>query len=91
MSEIKVLKVSKNSVPNKVASAIIGNVKDGFDVQVQGIGAASINQAIKSIAVANDFSKEESYYFTGLPKFVEVEIEGQERTAINITIEKRDK
>ena len=43
------LKVSSKSNPVSVAGAIAGIIREKGHVEVQGIGAGAINQALKSI------------------------------------------
>ncbi|MBR6518465.1 MAG: stage V sporulation protein S, partial [Oscillospiraceae bacterium] len=50
-----VLKVSSKSNPVSVAGAIAGIIREKQVVEVQGIGAGAVNQALKSIAVARGY------------------------------------
>ena len=47
-----VLKVSAKSIPNSVAGAIAGVIREKGLVEIQAIGAGAANQAIKSVAIA---------------------------------------
>lgn len=47
---MEVLKVSAKSVPNSVAGAIAGVIRDSGSVEVQAVGAGATNQAVKAIA-----------------------------------------
>ena len=49
------LKVSSKSSPASVAGAIAGMVKDGVPVNMHGVGAGAVNQAIKAVAIARGF------------------------------------
>ena len=51
-----ILKVSSKSSPNSVAGAIAGVLRANGNVEIQVIGAGSLNQAIKAIAIARDLS-----------------------------------
>lgn len=53
-----ILKVSKNTVPGKLASMIARGVQEQKDVYVRAIGAGAINQAVKALAIAKDFAVE---------------------------------
>ena len=44
---MEVLKVSAKSVPNSVAGAIAGVIRDSGSVEVQAVGAGATNQASK--------------------------------------------
>lgn len=50
-----ILKVSSKSSPNSVAGAIAGVLRASGKVEIQVIGAGSLNQAIKAIAIARGF------------------------------------
>ena len=47
---MNVLKVSAKSLPNSVAGAIAGVIRENNEVEIQAVGAGATNQAIKSIA-----------------------------------------
>lgn len=49
---MEILKVSSKSNPSKVAGAIANLYRENKVVEVQTIGAGSLNQAIKAIAIA---------------------------------------
>ena len=50
-----VLKVSSKSIPNSVAGAVAGIVRDKGIVEVQAVGAGATNQAIKAVAIARGY------------------------------------
>jgi stage V sporulation protein S len=86
MAETQVLKVGAKSVPNKVASAIVGMTKEGSNVELQSIGAGAVNQANKAVAIANKFTEEEDFFFVAKSEFVDLEIDGQERTGMKLVL-----
>ena len=49
---MEIIKVSSTSVPNHVAGAIASLMREQDKLMIQTIGAAALNQAIKSIAIA---------------------------------------
>ena len=49
---MEILKVSSKSNPSKVAGAIANVFREQGSVEIQTIGAGSLNQAIKSICIA---------------------------------------
>ena len=51
---MEIIKVSSTSVPNHVAGAIASLMREQDKLMIQTIGAAALNQAIKSIAIARD-------------------------------------
>ena len=84
-----ILKVSAKSSPNAVAGAIAGILRESGTVRVQVIGAGALNQAIKAIAIARSFVANDGIDPVCIPAFQDVEIGGESRTAIRITVEER--
>ena len=84
-----ILKVSTKSSPNAVAGAIAGILREQSVVCVQVIGAGALNQAIKAIAIARAFLSEDGIDPVCIPTFHDVEIGGESRTAIRLTVEHR--
>jgi len=82
-----VLKVSKSSNPGSVAGALAGVVRERGNAEIQAIGAASVNQAVKAIAIARGFLAPSGYNIVCIPAFSEIEVGGEERTAIRFLIE----
>lgn len=81
---MEVLKVSSHSVPNSVAGAIAGVVRDRGDVEVQAVGAGAANQAIKAVAIARGYLAPVGVDLVCVPAFANVTIDGDERTAIKL-------
>ena len=88
-NEVKMLKVSSKSKPNSVAGAIAGLIREDSRVQVQTIGAGALNQAVKGIAIARGFIAPTGQEIVCAPFFRDIEINGEVKTAIVITIESR--
>jgi stage V sporulation protein S len=84
-----VLKVSAHSNPNKVAGAIAGTIREQGKAEIQTIGAGSLNQAIKAIAIARGFVAPGGIDLICIPAFITIEIDGEERTAIKLIVEAR--
>lgn len=84
-----VLKVSSKSNPNSVAGALTGVIKESGIAEIQAIGAGALNQAIKAIAISRGFLAPLGMDLVCIPAFSDVEIEGEERTAIKLTVEIR--
>ncbi len=83
------LKVSTNSNPNKVAGALAKTIKEQGKAELQTIGAGSLNQAIKAVAIARGFVASGGIDLICIPAFVDIEIDGEARTAIRLIIEPR--
>lgn len=83
------LKVSAWSNPKSVAGAIAGVLRERGEVDVQVIGAAALNQAVKAIAIARSYVSGEGIDPICIPGFRDIEINGEGRTAIRIRVEDR--
>ncbi len=84
-----VLKVSSTSRPTAVAGAIANIMRAKTTVEIQAIGAGAVNQTVKSIAIARSYLSEEAIELICTPSFTDVSIDGQERTAIRLVVERR--
>ena len=79
---VELLKVKTTSNPNAVAGAIANILKQQKKLKVQAVGAGSINQAVKSLAVARSYLVVSGNDLNCVPTFSEVNIEGNVKTAI---------
>jgi len=86
-----ILKVSAKSSPNSIAGAIAGFIKEKGAVEIQAIGAGALNQAIKAVAIARGFVAPSGLELICIPAFTEVIIDGEEKTAIKLIIEPRNR
>ena len=84
------LKVSTRSNPNSVAGAMAGVVRHQGAVEVQVVGAGALNQAIKAVAIARGYVAAGGIDLVCVPSFADIEIDGQERTAIRLLIQDRE-
>lgn len=84
-----VIKVSAKSRSTAVAGAIAGMLRDRRHAEVQAIGAGAVNQAVKALAIARTYLQGDSIDLICIPFFTEVEIDGQERTAVRFIVEPR--
>ncbi len=84
-----VLKVSSKSSPSSVAGAMAGVVRQYGAVEVQVVGAGALNQAVKAVAIARGYLAPSGIDVVCIPTFVDVEIDGQSRTALRLLIEDR--
>ncbi|NLY84716.1 MAG: stage V sporulation protein S [Acholeplasmataceae bacterium] len=84
-----VLKVSAKSNPNSVAGALAGVLREHGKAEMQAIGAGALNQSIKAIAIARGFVAPSGMDLVCIPAFIEIEIEGGQRTAIKLLVEPR--
>ena len=86
---MEVLKVSTKSNPNSVAGALAAIIKEKNIVEIQAVGAGAINQAVKAIAIARGFVAPSGRDIVCVPAFTDIEIDGEERTAIKLTVQPR--
>ena len=86
---MEVSKVSTKSNPNSVAGALAAVIKDKNVVEIQAVGAGAINQAIKAIAIARGFVAPTGKDIVCVPAFTDIEINGEERTAIKLIVQPR--
>jgi stage V sporulation protein S len=84
-----IIRVSAKSRAPSVAGAIAGVVREAGRADVQAIGAGAVNQAVKAAAIARGFLLLDGLDVVCIPSFVDVEIDGAERTAIRLSIESR--
>jgi stage V sporulation protein S len=84
-----IIRVAATSRSTAVAGAIAGVIREQGRAEIQAIGAGAVNQAIKAAAIARGFLALDGLDVVCIPMFADVEIGGQERTAIRIAIEPR--
>lgn len=86
---MEVLKVSAKSQPKAVAGALAAVLRERATAEVQAVGAGAVNQAIKAIAITRGFVAPNGIDLVVVPAFSEIEIEGEERTAIKFIVQPR--
>ncbi len=84
-----VIKVSARSRSTAVAGAIAAVIREYRYAEVQSIGAGAVNQAVKALAIARGYLEGDQIDIVCTPYFTEVDIEGQERTAVRFIVEPR--
>lgn len=83
------LRVSSKSDPKAVAGALAAVLRDQKKVEVQAVGAGAVNQTIKAIAISRGYVAPNGMDLIMIPAFTEIEIDGEERTAIKFLVEPR--
>ena len=83
---MSILKVSAKSNPNSVAGALAGVIREEGKAEMQAIGAGALNQAIKAVAIARGFVAPSGIDLVCIPAFVDLQIEGEDRTAIKLIV-----
>ena len=86
---MEILKVRSKSNPNSVAGALTNIFMEKGHVEMQAVGAGALNQAIKAICIARGFVAPSGKNLICIPAFADINIEGEERTAIKLIIESR--
>lgn len=81
-----VLKVSSKSNPASVAGALASIIRESGKAEMQAIGAGAINQAVKAIAIARGYVAPNGIDMVCVPAFVDVDIDGAEKTAIKFYV-----
>lgn len=84
-----ILKVSAKSSPNSVAGALSMVIKEKGHGELQAVGAGALNQAVKAVAIARGFVAPSGMDLVCIPAFTDIEIDGEERTAIKLIVQQR--
>ena len=87
--KVDLIKVSARSRSTAVAGAIAAVMREHRYAEVQAIGAGAVNQAVKALAIARGYLSRDEIDIIFTPFFTEVDIDGQERTAVRFTVEPR--
>ena len=86
---MEILKVSSKSNPSKVAGAIANIYREKGSVELQTVGAGSLNQAIKAIAICRGFVAPTGDNLVVTPAFNDITINGEQKTAIKLVVESK--
>ena len=81
-----ILKVKSYTKSTQLAGAIAKCVRNNTDCELHCIGAASINQGIKSIAIANSYLESDQYHISCIPEFIDTRVDNETLSAIKIKI-----
>ena len=85
---METIKVSSSSSPNNVAGAIASMIRNESKLQIQVIGAAALNQAIKAIAIAGYIIPTGNEIIC-IPSFHDLMVDDKEITALRLLLELR--
>ena len=83
---MEMIRVSSSSKPSKVAGALTSLLREHKSVQIQVIGAASLNQAMKAIAIARGYIPG-GYEIYCIPSFYDLTIDDQVITSLRLNVE----
>jgi len=84
---MNLIKVSATSRTSAVAGAIAGIVREQHRAEIQAIGAAAVNQAVKALVLATRYLRGDGIHVSCVPEFAQVTVEDQARTAIKLVVE----
>ena len=84
---MELIKVSSLSSPAKVAGALTCMLKEKKKVVIQVIGAAALNQAIKSLAIARGYLIPSGEDLIVIPSFYDLTINDEIVTSIRLNVE----
>lgn len=85
----ELIKVSAQSRSTAVAGAIAGVMREHGYAEIQAIGASAVNQAIKAATIARGYLEQDGIDLVLAPSFIDVEIDGNERTAVRFAVFRR--
>lgn len=83
------IKVSSQSRTASVAGAIAGSVRENSRVEIQTIGAGSLNQAMKALVLARRYLLDDGIDAIFYPEFVDLDFDGRLVTALKLIVEPR--
>lgn len=86
---IQQIKVASHSNVSNVAGAISNIMREQNYLEISIVGAGSLNQAIKAIAIARGFLTPSGIEICIIPSFKEILIDGKQKTAIKLRVEKK--
>lgn len=81
-----ILKVSSDVKPHNLARAIRDKIEKDTFTELHAIGAGATNQAIKAIAILDEYYKDSNHAISCVPSFDNISITGREVTMIKITV-----
>lgn len=83
---VMTLKVAAVSNPATVAGAIANNIREGRAVELVAMGPNSVNQAVKALAIAREYLRDDFVELACRPEFMHLTIDGEEKSAIRLVV-----
>lgn len=87
MEDRILLKVSNETPALRLGNAILKSIEEKKKITLRAIGNVAVNQAVKGIAIANNFAKEQDKNIVFIPYISKVEFESGIKEAIEFDIE----
>lgn len=88
MDKCPEFRVRKDTDTKNLASAIFANIKNIDRLELKCLGVPAVNQAIKAIITARGLSTPSGFDIIIKPYFDMLSIDGEEKTAIGMILEK---
>ncbi|MCC7448985.1 MAG: stage V sporulation protein S [Anaerolineae bacterium] len=82
----KLIKGACTSPTTAVAGAIAGVIREQYCAEIQAVGAGAVNQVVKALATTRGFLDGDGLAITCTIHFMDVNIDGNERTAIRFKV-----
>lgn len=87
MEDRILLKVSNETPALRLGNAILKSLEENKKITLRAIGNVAVNQAVRGIAIANNFAKEQDKNIVFIPYISKVEFESGIKEAIEFDIE----
>lgn len=84
-----ILRVSAQSNAIRAAGALANTIRQDGRAEIQAIGPKAVNQTVKAIAIARSYLASSGVDLVAIPSFVDVEIDGEPRTALRFLVQPR--
>jgi stage V sporulation protein S len=81
-------RVKKDTDTKSLASAIFTNIKTVDKIELKCIGIPAVNQAVKAVIIARGLSAPTGFDIIIKPYFDMISIQGEEKTAVGMILEK---
>lgn len=82
-----ILYVAAQSRPHAVATAVVNQLRDRQQADLQAIGASAVYQMVKAAIVAQRFLQDEGISLTCIPRYVQTDEDANVRTAVRMTLQ----
>jgi len=83
------LKIASASNPSAAAGAVANTIREEGAAEIQAIGPKAVNQAVKCVCIARGYVAPSGLDLYFVPSFVDVEINGESKTAVRFTVRSR--
>lgn len=84
------MKVRSNTGVNQLAGAIAYEIRENGKVELQAIGPAAVNQAVKAVIVARGYLMPQGISVVIAPSFGVMEQDDRETTVIHMTVREEE-